>query len=241
MLITGCSSGIGVETARALAATGARLFLAVRSLERGRTACGTLLASGRAELVECDTSSLASVRRAAGEVLGRLGGAGLHVLVCNAGVMQLPERRESADGFEAQLATNYLGHFLLVRLLRDALLRGAASGGARVVQVASSAHHASEIRFDDLQLAAPGVYDPLGAYGQSKLAQIYLANYVDRHYGDRGLHALSVMPGGILTGRKSHTSPRHSPLRGFQARSPRRRPPLSRRPTSANGEARKQR
>ncbi|KAH8676226.1 putative oxidoreductase,short chain dehydrogenase [Xylariales sp. PMI_506] len=210
-VITGCSSGIGIETARALAATGARLFLLVRSLHKGRAACAGFLDLGRVDLVECDTSSLASVRAAAAAILAAA--PALHLLICNAGIMQLPRREVSADGFECQLATNYLGHFLLFWLLKEALLRGGDGGGtsggegvaaARLVNVSSSGHHATEMRFDDINLAAEGAYDPLVAYGQSKLAQIYMANAVDRIYGARGLRALSVMPGGILSGLMQH-------------------------------------
>jgi NAD(P)-dependent dehydrogenase (short-subunit alcohol dehydrogenase family) len=162
--------------------------------------------AGRVELLACDVSSLASVRGAAAACLAR--SPTLNLLVCNAGVMQMPTREESVDGVERQLATNYLGHFLLFHLLRDALLQGAAASPgfhSRLIHVSSSGHHGSEIQWDDLQLTGPGAYEPLKAYGQSKLAQIYMANSVDRHYGGRGLHALSVMPGGILTGRELYS------------------------------------
>lgn len=200
-LITGCSSGIGVETARAIAKTGAKVFLGIRNPEEGKNACADFLNPGRVEILQIDTSSLSSVRATAASFLER--SPTLNVLICNAGVMQIPERQESVDGFELQLATNYLGHFLLFYLLKDALLKGAAQSpgfNSRLVNVSSSGHHSSEIRFDDINLEEEGSYDPHGAYGQSKLAQIYMANYVDRHYGPKGIHALSLMPGGIRTG-----------------------------------------
>ncbi|KAI1183370.1 short chain dehydrogenase [Nemania serpens] len=202
-LVTGASSGIGIETGRALAATGAKVFLTARSLEKGQAACASFLEPGRVELLELDTSDLSSVRKAAAAFLQK--SPTLNVLVCNAGVMLIPTREETAEGFEMQLATNYLGHFLLFDLLKDALLKASTPEfNSRIVNVASSGHHQSEIVFDDFQLKAPGAYDANKAYGQSKLAQIYNANYIDRHFGPRGLHALSLMPGGIMTGLQKH-------------------------------------
>lgn len=201
--MTGCSSGIGIDTARAVAATGARVVLAVRSLEKGQETCGSFLEPGRVELLQLDTSSLASVREAAASFLER--SSTLNILICNAGIMLVPQREISVDGFESQLATNYLGHFLLFWLLKDAMLKASTPGfNSRLVNVSSSGHHASEIQFDDLNLAKDRAYDPTKAYGQSKLAQIYMANYVDRHYGPKGLHALSLMPGGIRTNLQKH-------------------------------------
>jgi NAD(P)-dependent dehydrogenase (short-subunit alcohol dehydrogenase family) len=202
-LITGCSSGIGIETARALAATGARVFLGVRSLEKGRTACSSFLESGRVELLELDVASLASVRKAAAEFLEK--SSELHILVCNAGIMLVPERETSVDGFESQLATNYLGHFLLFWLLKDAMLKASTPEfNARLVNVSSAGHHGADISFDDINLAEEGAYNGSKAYGQSKIAQIFMANYVDRHFGPKGIHAWSLMPGGIMTNLQQH-------------------------------------
>ncbi|KAI1128963.1 short chain dehydrogenase [Nemania abortiva] len=202
-LVTGASSGIGIETGRALAATGAKVFLTARSLEKGRAACASFLEPGRVELLKLDTSDLSSVRSAAASFLQK--SPTLNVLVCNAAVMQIPEREETSEGFEMQLATNYLGHFLLFDLLKDALLKASTPEfNSRLVNVSSSGHHASEIEFDDFQLKGPGVYSPWKGYGQSKLAQIYMANYVDRHFGPLGLHGLSLMPGGIRTGLQKY-------------------------------------
>ncbi|KAK6826135.1 hypothetical protein PG987_013629 [Apiospora arundinis] len=192
-LITGCSSGIGIETARALAATGARCFLVVRSLEKGQTACSAFLEPDRVELLQCDTSSMSSVRAAAAAFLAK--SSTLNVFVCNAGVMQLPEREEvvgvvDSHGhpekyFETQLATNYLGHFLLFHCLKDAMLRAAAE--------------------------TPGAgFEQRALRVRDGLAQIYHANHVDRIYGASGggsdwrIHGLTVMPGGVLTAISSH-------------------------------------
>ncbi|KAI0188617.1 hypothetical protein EV127DRAFT_433892 [Xylaria flabelliformis] len=197
-LVTGASSGIGIETGRALAATGGKVYLGVRSLKKGQEACASFLEPGRVELLEIDVASLASVRSAAANFLQK--SPTLNVLVCNAGVMQVPTREETVDGFEMQLGTNYLGHYLLFDLLKDTLLKSSTPEfNSRLVNVSSSGHHMSEIIFDDFQLKKPDTYSPWGAYGQSKLAQIYQANYVDRTFGPRGLHALSLMPGGIMT------------------------------------------
>ncbi|KAL4799276.1 NAD(P)-binding protein [Aspergillus venezuelensis] len=199
-LITGCSSGIGIETARAIAATGASVFLTTRFLTKGQEACKDFLQPDRVELLQLDTASISSVRAAAAAFLHR--SPTLNVLICNAGVMQVPTRQETDDGFEIQLATNYLGHFALFWLLRDAMLAASASSPSfqsRLIHVSSSGHLASQMQFDDINLLRPGAYTPGRAYAQSKLAQIYMANYVERHFGSRGIHALSVMPGGVFT------------------------------------------
>ncbi|KAI1827134.1 short chain dehydrogenase [Xylaria intraflava] len=196
-LLTGASAGIGIETARALAATGAKVYLTVRDLEKGRAACQSFLEPGRVELIELDISKLQSVRAAAATFLQK--SSQLNVLVCNAGIMMVPTREETEDGFEMQLATNYLGHFLLFWLLKDALIKSSTPEfQSRLINVSSSGHHASEIVWDDFNLEKDGAYDAAVAYGQSKLAQIYQAAYVDRHFGSQGLHALSLMPGSII-------------------------------------------
>ncbi|KAI1291165.1 putative oxidoreductase,short chain dehydrogenase [Xylaria venustula] len=201
-LVTGCSSGIGIETGRALAKTGGKVFLAVRDLKKGHSACECFLEAGRVELLEFDSSKVNSVKACAEAFLKK--SSKLNVLICNAAVMHTPTREETAEGFEIQLATNYLGHFLLFWLLKDAMLEAAKSTGtsSRLVNVSSAGHHASEIIFDDFQLT--NSYDPAKAYGQSKLAQIYMANYVDRNFGPSGIHALSLMPGGIETNLQQH-------------------------------------
>lgn len=202
-LITGTSAGIGVEVGRAIAATGARVFLAVRDLEKGKAACSSFLNPGQVDLIRLDTSDMSSVRACAAEFLEK--SPTLNVLINNAAIMATPSRIETKDGFEQQLATNYLGHFLLFWLLKDALLKASTPEfNSRLVNVSSSGHHASEIIYDDFQLKAPDAYNPFTAYGQSKLALIYMSNYVDRVYGPKGLHATSVMPGGIASNLQKH-------------------------------------
>lgn len=202
-LITGTSAGIGVEVGRAIAATGARVFLAVRDLEKGKAACSSFLKPGQVDLILLDTSDMSSVRACAVEFLEN--SSILNVLINNAAIMATPTRIETKDGFEQQLATNYLGHFLLFWLLKDALLKGSTPEfNSRVVNVSSSGHHASEIIYHDFQLKAADAYNPFKAYGQSKLAQIYMSNYIDRVYGLKGLHATSLMPGGIASNLQKH-------------------------------------
>lgn len=200
ILLVGASSGIGVETARALAATGARLFLGARNIEKAKQACAEFFDS--VDIIQIDTSSLASVRKAAAEVLSRTDK--LHVLINNAGIMMCPEAT-SEDGFELQLATNYLGPFLLYKLLEKRLLESATpQWPSRVVNVSSSGHHASSVHFDNINLI--GEYDTLKAYGQSKTAMIYMTNQIDRLYGPNNLHAVSVMPGAIMTNLQQYFS-----------------------------------
>ncbi|TVY12626.1 Dehydrogenase/reductase SDR family member on chromosome X, partial [Lachnellula arida] len=202
-LITGCSSGIGLETGRAIAETGARVFLAVRCLEKGQTACSSFLEPGRVELLLMDTSSLSSVRNAAASFLEK--SPTLNVLICNAGIMLGRKREESVDGFELQLATNYLGHFLLFELLKGAMIKASTPDfNSRLVNVSSASHHFGEIHLDDFNLRQDGAYEPNKAYAQSKLALIYMSNFVDRHYGPLGLHSLALMPGGVWTDLQQH-------------------------------------
>lgn len=206
ILITGCSSGIGIETVRALSTTGATIYATARSLPKARAALGpSLLSSPRLHLLPLDLTSLASVRACAARFLA-LSPNKLDILIPNAGVMATPTRTLTPDGFETQLGVNYLAHFLLFWLLKPALL---ASAPSRLVFVSSSAHRLSPLRLDDPNFAAPGAtYDPWIAYGQSKTALIVAAAEIERRYGGtaRGLHALSLHPGSIATGLQAHVS-----------------------------------
>ncbi|GIJ88208.1 hypothetical protein Asppvi_007126 [Aspergillus pseudoviridinutans] len=175
ILITGVSSGIGVETAKALFTTGATLYLTARNL---------------------------NVRACAAELLTKT--QTLNIFIANAGVMATPEGR-TKDGFETQLGTIYLSHFLLFLLLRPALLAGATrQANSRVILLASIAHRFSEVAFDNLNL--DGEYDSWRAYGQSKCALLWAANEIDRRYASQGLRAFSIQPGGVQTGLLQHIS-----------------------------------
>ena len=208
-LITGCSSGIGVETARAIAATGATTYCIVRDMERGKTALSGILKPGRVELLHMDLSSLASVRAGAKQFLEHNKGRGLNVLICNAGVMAIPTCIRTTDGFETQVGTNHLAHFLLFSLLQDTLIKSSTpSFNSRVIMVSSSGHRGGPPRFADYNYEKHlDEYSPFGAYASSKCANVYMANYIDRHYGPKGLHATSLHPGGIWTPLQKHVGP----------------------------------
>ncbi|PYH77493.1 putative short-chain dehydrogenase/reductase [Aspergillus uvarum CBS 121591] len=196
ILVTGASSGIGVETAKALFATGATLFLTARNLDKAKQALGNLVQSPRVHLLALDLESLASVRACATQLLSLT--TTLNVYIANAGVMATPEGR-TKDGFETQIGTNYFGHFLLFLLLRPALLAAASQQvNSRVVLLSSIAHRYSEVMFDNINLE--GEYEKWKAYGQSKTALLWAANEIDRRYTPQGLRAFSVQPGGIQTG-----------------------------------------
>ena len=211
VLITGASSGIGVETARALHATGAHLFLPVRDMQKAEAVVRDILANpltdtpskGKIELLPLDMSSFVSVHECAAAFLSK--SRQLNVLVCNAGVMATPNTR-TADGFEMQFGVDHLAHFLLFELLKPALLSSSSPAfHSRVITVSSSMHLASPIQFDDYDLSKQG-YEKWRAYGIAKTANIYMANEIERRYGSRGLHGLSLMPGGIATGLQVHVS-----------------------------------
>ncbi|KAI3579659.1 short-chain dehydrogenase/reductase-like protein [Fusarium oxysporum f. sp. albedinis] len=202
ILITGCSSGLGVETARTLATTGASLYLTARDLNKARSALGDLAQSDRVHLLQLDLNSLASVRACVAEFTSK--SSKLNVLIANAGVMMTPEGR-TADGFETQFGTNHLAHFLLFQLLKPALLASStADFNSRVVILSSIAHRSAEVDFDNLNL--DGDYNPWVAYGQSKTANVWTANQIERLYGRNGLHAWSVQPGPTGTGLYKHMS-----------------------------------
>ena len=120
-----------------------------------------------------------------------------------------PTREVSGDGYEMQLATNYLGHWLLFWLLRGTMLKSAKESpgfASRLVNVSSSGHHGGATKLEDINLEGEGVYKGNVGYGNSKTAQIWMANEVERKYGGKGLHAWSLMPGGIATGLQVHWS-----------------------------------
>ncbi|KAJ5980725.1 hypothetical protein N7481_008023 [Penicillium waksmanii] len=202
ILITGCSSGLGVETARAFSATGATLYLTARDLNKAQSALGDLVNKGNVHLLQLDLNSLSSVRNCATNFLSK--SSTLNILVCNAGVMVPPEGR-TVDGFETQFGINHLAHFLLLQLLKNSLLSSATTTmPSRVIMVSSSGHRMSEVQFDDFNFASG--YDAWNAYGQSKTAMIWTANEIERRYGSLGLHAYSINPGMISSGLQKHVT-----------------------------------
>jgi NAD(P)-dependent dehydrogenase (short-subunit alcohol dehydrogenase family) len=187
VVVTGGASGLGLETSRALLAAGAEVTAAVRRpLD--------VALPGLAQL-PLDLSDLASVRRFAETWEGPL-----DVLVANAGIMAVPTRELSAEGWELQLATNFLGHFALAHHLRRAL---AAAQGARIVVVSSGAHRSVPVDLDDLHFDRRP-YDRWLAYGQSKSADILLAVAAATRWADDGVVANALNPGYILTGLQRH-------------------------------------
>jgi len=208
MFVTGASSGIGIETVRAFHVTGATVFIGVRDVKKGQEVVDEILSSDTnnkapIHIIEMSLDSFASIRAAAAEFLKQSNK--LNVLVLNAGVMATPFGH-TVDGFETQLGTNHLGHFLLFQLLKPTLLASSTPDfNSRVVSVSSIGHRGSPIRFHDYNFEEKDSYQPFIAYGQSKTANIYLANYIDRHYGPKGLHATSLHPGGIVTALMRHT------------------------------------
>ncbi|MYW16553.1 SDR family NAD(P)-dependent oxidoreductase [Streptomyces sp. SID2955] len=202
-VITGASSGIGAETARALAATGAAVTLAVRDVEAGeRVAKDITRSTGNQDLraVRLDLTDPASIAAFIAAWQGPL-----HILVNNAGVMACREQY-TKHGWEWQFATNHLGHFALATGLHEAL---AADGNARVVVVSSSGHQQSPIVWDDINFAFRP-YDPWLAYGQSKTANVLFAVEATRRWADDNITANALMPGAVYTNLQRHTGGRGS-------------------------------
>ncbi|KAL5590870.1 hypothetical protein FOBRF1_014427 [Fusarium oxysporum] len=202
VLITGGNQGIGLETARALHATGATVYITARSPEKIEQGINDIISWPEAKSeapvygIELRLDSSKSVRAAAEDFLAKVDK--LNILILNAGVMATPEGR-TEDGFETQFGTNHLGHFLLFQLLKPALLAAITpSFQSRVISVASKAHRFGGIRWDDFNFEKEA-YNPWLAYAQSKTANIYFAAELERRYADQGLHGLSVHPGYILT------------------------------------------
>lgn len=194
MLVTGARSGLGLQTARALAARGARVIGVVRDAAEARPA---VEGTPGIELVEMDLTSLATVRAGADAILTK--GEPLDLIVANAGVMATPLGR-TAEGFETQFGTNHLGHFVLVNRLAP-LLRA----GSRVVSLTSGGHRAGDVDLDDPNFERTD-YNPMNAYGRSKTANVLFAVEFDRRHRDAGVRAAAVHPGTIDTELSRHQS-----------------------------------
>ena len=213
-IVTGGTSGIGIETARALASAGASVTIAARDPAKAQAVADELNARIAGERVAWDVLDLAdfaSVRAFA----ERWGKRPLSLLINNAGVMACPPST-TADGFEAQLGTNHLGHFLLTKLLTPALEKGAPS---RVISLSSSGHMMSPIVFDDPHFRTRD-YHPFKAYGQSKTANALFAVEYDRRHKDRGIRAFSVMPGMIVTNLGRHMTAEAREAVGYNGNPP---------------------
>ncbi len=223
-VITGASSGLGRESARALASTGVRLVLAARNrpaLEETSTWIREQVPRSQISLVELDLTSLAGVRRAAGTIAAQA--PVVDILMNNAGVMFAPFGR-TEDGFEMQFGTNHLGHFELTRHLLPELL---AADHARVVNLSSDGHLLSDVDLDDPNWRRRS-YDKFLAYGASKTANIQHAVELDRRHREDGVRAFAVHPGVVATALARHMSgsdlaklgeitPAHTPASGVSA------------------------
>jgi NAD(P)-dependent dehydrogenase (short-subunit alcohol dehydrogenase family) len=202
ILVTGVSAGIGVETARSLAAHGAQVLGAARDLAKARVATAhvreAVANGGSFELITLDLADLKSVRACADRLLAK--GETFDVVIANAGVMATPFGH-TADGFETQFGTNHLGHFVFVNRIAS-LIRT----GGRLINLASSGH-----RFSNVDLKDPNFehtpYDPFVAYGRSKTANILFAVAFDQRHRERGVRAAAVHPGGIHTELARHMDP----------------------------------
>ena len=208
ILITGCTSGIGIPTARALYLTGANIYITARNASKGQEIAASISTdpSRPVKVIEMSLDSFASIRKAAKQFLEQE--SKLHVLINNAGVMATPEGK-TEDGFETQFGTNHLGHFLLFQLLRPALFAAATpERPARVVAVSSTGHrNVKVLDFENLDFEK-SPYHPVTAYGNSKLANIYFANHLNRLYNapntGHPIVGLSLHPGSIETPLRRH-------------------------------------
>jgi NAD(P)-dependent dehydrogenase (short-subunit alcohol dehydrogenase family) len=203
ILVTGVSAGIGVETARSLAAHGAYIVGAARDLPKAETATAQVRQDaadngGGFELVELDLGNLKSVRACADRLVAN--GTPFDLIIANAGVMATPFGH-TVDGFETQFGTNHLGHFVLVNRIAS-LLRS----GSRLINLASSGHRYSNVDLDDPNFERTP-YEPFLAYGRSKTANIQFAVAFDERHRQRGVRAAAVHPGGIQTELARHLDP----------------------------------
>jgi NAD(P)-dependent dehydrogenase (short-subunit alcohol dehydrogenase family) len=203
ILVTGVSAGIGVETARSLAAHGARVVGAARDLAKAETATAQVrkdaaAGGGSFELVELDLANFKSVRACAEKLLAK--GEPFDVVIANAGVMATPFA-QTLDGFETQFGTNHLGHFVLVNRIAPLIRKG-----GRLVNLSSAGHRFSNVNLEDPNFERTP-YEPFAAYGRSKTANILFAVAFDERHRERGVRAVAVHPGGIQTELGRHLNP----------------------------------
>ncbi len=203
VLVTGVSAGLGVETARVLAAHGADVVGAARDLAKAEGATAVVREAaaahgGSLQLIQLDLADLASVRAAADSLVAD--GKTFDLVIANAGVMA-PPFGKTADGFETQFGTNHLGHFVFINRIASLL-----KAGSRVVSLASSGHRFADVNLEDPTFETTE-YVPFEAYGRSKTANILFAVEFDRRHKDRGVRATAVHPGGIQTELARHLEP----------------------------------
>lgn len=205
ILVTGVSAGLGVETARSLAAHGAQVVGAARDLSKAKKATvevskDAAANGGSFELIELDLASLKSVRASADQLVAK--GKGFDVIIANAGVMATP-LGHTTDGFETQFGTNHLGHFVFVNRIASLL-----GSGSRLINLSSAGHRFSNVDLDDPNFERTA-YDSFVSYGRSKTANILFSVAFDQRHRKRGVRAAAVHPGGIQTELARHMSPGH--------------------------------
>lgn len=209
VIITGGYSGIGLETTRAMLATGAHVLVPARNRAKAEKALAPLAPDdGRLGIAHMDLGDLSSVAAFVEDYLDS--GNSLHYLLNNAGIMACPETRVG-PAWEAQFATNHIGHFALTIGLLPALRK---ANGARVICLSSIAHRVSGINFDDLHFRTTP-YHKWVAYGQAKTANALFALELDKRYKDEGIKAFSVHPGGIMTDLQRHMDPEEFKVMGW--------------------------
>ncbi|CAF3292678.1 unnamed protein product [Rotaria socialis] len=199
VLVTGATSGIGVETARALASANAHVIITARDMNKGAQVIADIrktTGNNKVEVMEMDLTSLQSVRKFVSQFQAR--GLPINILICNAGIMATPYSK-TVDGFESQFGVNHLAHFLLTTSLLPELKAGKPS---RVVVVSSLANKRGGINWDDINWEKK--YDKWLAYAQSKTANILFAKQLNKLYESEGIQAYSLHPGGILTNLQVH-------------------------------------
>lgn len=197
-MITGPTSGIGFETARVLALRGAHVILVSRNEKKLQASVEKILKGNpkaSVEYIQCDLSDQDSIRKCVSVFLEK--NLPLHLLINNAGLMALRERRETAQGLEMQVGVNHIGHSLLTLLLKPTL---EASQPSRVVCLSSLAHHYWDGKFQDDPKLETTPYEKWVAYGNAKISNLMFAQEFDRRYSSKGISACSVHPGGIFTG-----------------------------------------
>lgn len=204
-VVTGGYSGLGLEITRALAGAGAHVLVPARRPEAAAEALGDLIASGSVEVGALDLGDLGSVAAYASTLVA--GGEPLAGIIANAGIMACPEMRVG-PGWEAQFATNHLGHFALVGRLWPLL-----APGARVVSVSSGAHRIRGMRWEDVHFTSG--YEPWQAYGQAKTANVLFAVGLDARAAGSGVRAFALHPGAILTPLQRHLSREDMMARGW--------------------------
>lgn len=200
VFVTGGNSGLGQETARAMAARGAHVIIAGRDqakLDEAKTAIESEVSGARIDTIVGDLASLESARACGQEANQRFDK--IDLLINNAGVMACP-LMHTADGFEMQFGTNHLGHFVLTKYLMPLLEKGA---NKRIVNLSSRGHHLGPVRFDDLNFENDE-YNKWASYGQSKTANILFSVGLENRFGSKGIHAYAVHPGGIMTNLGRH-------------------------------------